>query len=350
MYYKALVKNSAAKQDVKIVEFEVPTLKDNECLVKVKAVGICGSDLHMYDGHSGYDWVTYPLVLGHEVTGEVMAVGNKNANKYINKRVVIDPYRSCGKCDFCLRGETNRCDFNEYKVVKTPTEALRYGFREAGGMAQVMVADVNNIIPIDDNVSDGVAAISEALAVSYTAVKKVEHYNNKKILIVGPGPIGLGVAAVLIGSGNGQVDMLGTMVDESRLELAKTIGIRATYMSETDILTENFDGYEAVIDCSGHPSVPQMAIRLLKRGGQLVLVGINSAAFSIPMDQIVRGEISIDGSYGITRKNYEEVLKLAANPNYPFEALVAEKVPFEQYSSGFEKALNKVSGKVVLTI
>lgn len=350
MKYKVLVKNSAAKHDVKFVEYEVPELKDHECLIRVKAVGICGSDLHMYDGHGGYDWVTYPLVLGHEVTGEVIAVGNNNATEYLSKRVVIDPYKSCGQCGFCLRGETNRCDFNEYKTIKTPIEALRYGFREAGGMAQLMVVDIKNIIPIDENVSDSVAAISEALAVSYTAVKKVEHFHSKRVLVVGPGPIGLGVGAVLIGSGNEQVDMLGTTVDENRLKLAKSIGIKMTYMSEEEILTKDFNGYDAIIDCSGHPSVPQMAMRLLKRGGQLVLVGINSASFSIPMDQIVRGEISINGSYGITRGNYEEVLKLAAIPTYPFDKLIAEKVPFSQCTKGFEKALNKVSGKVVITM
>nr|WP_225230261.1 zinc-binding dehydrogenase [Ureibacillus galli] len=213
-----------------------------------------------------------------------------------------------------------------------------------------MVVDIKNIIPIDENVSDSVAAISEALAVSYTAVKKVEHFHSKRVLVVGPGPIGLGVGAVLIGSGNEQVDMLGTTVDENRLKLAKSIGIKMTYMSEEEILTKDFNGYDAIIDCSGHPSVPQMAMRLLKRGGQLVLVGINSASFSIPMDQIVRGEISINGSYGITRGNYEEVLKLAAIPTYPFDKLIAEKVPFSQCTKGFEKALNKVSGKVVITM
>lgn len=348
MEYQALVKCSTKKKDVQFKTYSVPELNSNECLLKVGAVGICGSDLHMYDGHGGYDWVTYPLVLGHEVTGTVVAMGTAGDQALLNKRVVINPYKSCGVCDYCQRGETNCCDFNDYKLIKTPTEALRYGFREAGGMAQYMVVDVNNIIVIDDAVSDEVAAISEALAVSYTAVLKVADYKKKSILVIGPGPIGLGVAAILVGAGNEETHMLGVLQDQSRLQLAKEIGVHATFVATEELIHDNFSGYDAIIDCSGHPSIPKEAIRLLKRGGQLVLVGINSAEFAVPMDQIVRGEIMIKGSYGITQANYEAVLQMAADAKYPFNKLIAHTVSFKNSLQGFESALNKVNGKVVI--
>ncbi|MFJ8101527.1 zinc-dependent alcohol dehydrogenase [Lysinibacillus sp. NPDC096212] len=350
MEYQALVKCSSKKKDVQFKTYTVPKLKNYECLLKVNAIGICGSDLHMYDGHGGYDWVHYPLVLGHEVTGKVIDMGAEVDQTLINKRVVINPYKSCGVCDFCKRGETNCCDFNDYKFIKTPTEALRYGFREAGGMAEYMVVDSKNIITIDDAVSDEVAAISEALAVSYTAVLKIHEYKKKSILVIGPGPIGLGVAAILVGAGNKETHMLGVPQDENRLRLAKDIGVQATFTSSKDLIHKEFSGYDAIIDCSGHPSIPNEAISLLKRGGQLVLVGINSAEFSVPMDQIVRGEIMIKGSYGITQANYEAVLQMAANTNYPFRQLVAQTVPFSESLQGFESALNKVSGKVVIDL
>ena len=345
MHYNALVKNSAAQKDIKFETYEMPILEPHQSLLKVNAVGICGSDLHMYDGHGGYDWVTYPLVLGHEVTGKVVAVGK---GEFPAQRMVINPYKSCGKCEFCLAGESNRCDFDDYKYVKTPTEALRYGFREPGGMAEYMVVDNKNLIPIPDEVTDEVAAISEALAVSYTAVLKIENFAKKSILVVGPGPIGLGAAAILVGSGNSQVVMLGTAVDKDRLQLAKDIGVSAVYEHAEDIPHEQFKGFDAIIDCSGHPTIPNTALRLLKRGGELVLVGINPASFSVPMDQIVRGEISIKGSYGITQSNYEAVLSLAADTRYPFQKLVAETVPFKDCLDGFESALNKATGKVVI--
>ncbi|MET4561187.1 L-iditol 2-dehydrogenase [Lysinibacillus parviboronicapiens] len=348
MKYQALVKCSTKKKDVQFKTYTVPELDRNECLLKVSAVGICGSDLHMYDGHGGYDWVTYPLVLGHEVTGTVIAMGAAGDKTLLNKRVVINPYKSCGVCDYCQRGETNCCDFNDYKFIKTPTEALRYGFREAGGMGQYMVADINNIIVIDDTVCDEVAAISEALAVSYTAVLKVTDYKKKSILVVGPGPIGLGVAAILVGAGNEQTHMLGVPQDQSRLQLAKEIGVQATFVAMEELFHDKFSGYDAIIDCSGHPAIPKEAIRLLKRGGQLVLVGINSAEFSVPMDQIVRGEIMIKGSYGITQANFQAVLQMAADSKYPFNKLVAHTVSFKDSLDGFESALNKVNGKVVI--
>lgn len=97
-------------------------------------------------------------------------------------------------------------------------------------------------------------------------------------------------------------------MDAERLHLALEIGAKKTFMSPEDNLNdEAFSGYDAVNDCFAHPSVPANAAKLLKRGGQLVLVGINNSAFSVAMDQVVRGEITINGSYGITRKNYEEV-------------------------------------------
>ncbi len=170
------------------------------------------------------------------------AAGDKTL---LNKRVVINPYKSCGVCDYCQRGETNCCDFNDYKFIKTPTEALRYGFREAGGMGQYMVADINNIIVIDDTVCDEVAAISEALAVSYTAVLKVTDYKKKSILVVGPGPIGLGVAAILVGAGNERTHMLGVPQDQSRLQLAKEIGVQATFVATEELIHDKFSGYDA---------------------------------------------------------------------------------------------------------
>lgn len=346
----AFVKNSDKKHDVAFVEQIMPKLESNQCLLKVNAVGICGSDLHMYEGTKGYEWITYPLVLGHEITGTIVDVGTSEAKNLISKRVVVDPYISCGTCHFCKNGETNRCDKGKFKVVKTPTEALRYGFREAGGLAQYMIVKTDNCIVIDDNISDEVAAISEALAVSYTAIIKIQDHTNKKILVVGPGPIGLGTVAILVGKGNKRVDVLGTSVDEERLKLAQEIGAQHIFMDIDQILKESFSGYDVVIDCSGHPSVPENSVKLLKRGGQLVLVGINNAKFSVPMDQIVRGEITINGSYGITRKNYEKLLDLAAQPAYPFEKLLAKKVPFSDTKQGFELALNKVSGKVVVSM
>lgn len=345
MKYKALVKNTAAPKDIKFENYEIPTLKPNQSLLKVNAVGICGSDLHMYDGHGGYDWVTYPLVLGHEVTGQVVAVAEGEIPSH---RMVINPYKSCGICEFCLAGDSNRCDFDDYKYIKTPTEALRYGFREPGGMAEYMVVDNKNLIPIQHEVTDEVAGISEALAVSYTAVVKIENFEEKSILLVGPGPIGLGAAAILVGFGNAQVAMLGTTADTDRLLLAKDIGVSKVYENAEDIPHDQFNGFDAIIDCSGHPTIPNTALRLLKRGGELVLVGINPANFSVPMDQIVRGEISIKGSYGITPLNYEAVLSLAADARFPFQKLIAKTVPFEDCLEGFEIALNKAAGKIVI--
>lgn len=346
--YKAFVKYSTANRDCGIEEREFEQLLPNQVRLRISAVGICGSDLHMYDGHSGYDWITYPLVLGHEVVGVVEEVGSEQDQSLLHKRVVINPYKPCGTCEFCLSGDDNRCDASQFRFKKTPIEALRYGFREAGGLAESMVVDVQNVIPIDAMIDDRVAAISEALTVSYTAIKKVPDYAGKRLLIVGPGPIGLGAAAIAIGAGNKEVIMLGTEADLERLALSKRMGVQQAITNIEELAQDEFDGLDAVIDCSGHYAVPSQVLPYLKRGGQLILVGISTNEFSVPMDQIVRGEILIEGSYGITNDNYYELLELAADQNYPFSQIIHETVPFEQVENGFEKALNRSPGKIVI--
>lgn len=348
MEVRAFVKKTSGIRDARIESIKLGEMLPNEVLVKVNAVGICGSDLHMYAGHNGYDWVQYPLVLGHEITGTVVEAFSNQAQHLVGKRVVVNPYEPCGSCEHCKKGNINRCEFGEFTQNKMPSKALQYGFRKPGGLAEYMKVKAANVIVIEDAVSDQVAAISEALAVSYTAVKKVERFSKKKILVVGPGPIGLGVVALLVGNGNVNVDILGTAQDRSRLALSEEIGVRKAYSASSEVEQDLKNGYDAVIDCSGHHSVPEQALKWLKRGGEIVLVGISTNIFSIPMDQIVRGEISIKGSYGITLENYKEVLDMSKNPAFPFEKIIADAVSFDNIIKGFEKALLQIPGKVVV--
>lgn len=348
MKVRSFVKNSIKKADAQFMERQLADLENDEILVKVTAVGLCGSDLHMYAGHSGYDWVDFPLVLGHEVTGIVEDVGIAADQELLGERVVINPYIACGNCIHCIDGNINRCEFGTFSKTKRPSKALQYGFREPGGLAKYMKVGKDNVLILNKSITDEVAAISEGLAVSYTGLAKVDNFKHKKILVVGPGPIGLGVVAILIGYGNKQVHMLGTEFDQERLKLASEMGVARVYSSWKDI--DSQFPFDAIIDCSGHHSIPSEGIKWLDRGGEIILLGISNEKFSLPMDQIVRGEIVIKGSYGITINNYKEVLSMAAQDNFPFEKIVSEVIPFDHVTEGFEKALNKAPGKIVIKI
>lgn len=345
---KAVIKASERPFDLVIKEIPLRERKMGEVLVKIQMVSICGSDLHMYAGHSGYNWIKYPRVLGHEMTGVVAEADDQTL---VGKRVVINPYIPCGKCEHCINGEENLCDYGTFHIEKKAPKSLQYGFRRDGGMAEYIIVPEQNVLLVPDGISDEVAAISEALAVGLTAVEKVKGIEKKSVVIFGPGPIGLGIASILKGLGVPKIVIVGVPGDEERLETAKEIGVDDVVITSdqlVDDLLQISNGYHVMFDSSGHASVPEKAAHLLKKGGDLVLVGISTNRFTLRMDQIVRGEINIRGSYGITRKSYEKLLQYASKPEFPFKKLVQFVYSYEESRKAFEKALNKGKGKVVL--
>ncbi|WP_164667752.1 zinc-dependent alcohol dehydrogenase [Virgibacillus doumboii] len=347
---QAVVKHNDKPYELLIKELPKPTVRDGEVLVKVRGVGICGSDLHMYAGHAGYDWISYPLTLGHEITGTVVETSNKSLQ---GQRVVINPYIPCGECEYCQQVEENRCDNNNFFMTKKAPMSLQYGFRQNGGMAEFIAVPEENVFPISDKVSDNVAAVAEAIAVGLTAVEKVGSVAGKKIVVFGPGPIGLGIASLLVGLGAESITMVGIPGDEKRFEKAKELGVHHTSMTSeklVDDLLRHNSGYDVVFDCSGHHSVPGHAVKVLKKGGQLVLVGISTNTFSLEMDQIVRGEIQIKGSYGITKETLKRTLEYAADDAFPFEKLVTGSYGIENAKDAFDAAMNKAAGKIVLEL
>ncbi|MFC7393057.1 zinc-dependent alcohol dehydrogenase [Scopulibacillus cellulosilyticus] len=350
---KAIVKNSAEPYDISIKTLDRGVVKKNDVIVKVSAVGICGSDLHMYAGHGGYDWIQYPLVFGHEISGTVVEVGEESDASIVGKRVIINPYMPCGHCEFCLRGEENRCDFGEFYVQKRPPKSLQYGFRRNGGMSEYLVVPESNVVLLEDNITDELASILEAIAVGLTATEKIEKIDEKSIVVFGPGPIGLAIVSVLAGLNAKKLVVAGITGDEQRLEKAKELGADEIIILREngagDLLNVNPSGYDAVFDSSGHHSVPKTGISILKKGGEIILVGISSQDFSLPMDQVVRGEIQIKGSYGITNESLHKTVDYAAKPEFPFGKLISGVFPYERAKEGFQNALDRAPGKTVIT-
>lgn len=347
---QSVVKHNNKAYELNVIDLPRPTIKKNEVLVKVSGVGICGSDLHMYAGHSGYDWISYPLVLGHEVTGKVVEASNQDL---LGKRCVINPYIPCGECEYCLNSQENRCDNNQFFLRKEPPQSLQFGFRKNGGMAEYITVPEKNVLPVSDEVSVKVAAISEGIAVGLSAVEKVDRVAGKTAVIFGPGPIGLGIASVLVGLQIDKLVMVGVEGDEGRLERAREIGVDFIFITNDELidgLLEFNKGYDMVFDCSGHYSVPNNAVKILKKGGELILVGISTNEFSLQMDQVVRGEIQIKGSYGVTKDVFQRTLEYAADAKFPFDKIVSSYYDISNVKAAFDAALNKATGKIVLKI
>jgi len=349
---KAIIKNSSKPYDLSIQTVDQKEVDHHECEVKVSSVGICGSDLHMYAGHAGYDWINYPLTLGHEIMGTVVKTGKFANDSLIGKRVIINPYVPCRECEFCKRGEENRCDGGIFHSSKKAPASLQYGFRKNGGMAEYLTVPQENVALLPEEVSDEVGSIIEAVAVGLTAVEKVENISQKSVVVFGPGPIGLGIISLLVGLHAKKIVVAGTSDDKERLKKAKELGADETLLVDQsevqDLLRLESNGHDVVIDSSGHPSVPPTSIQLLKKGGELVLVGISADPFSLPADQIVRGELQVKGSYGITDETFRKTISYAQNPEFPFEKLIHNTFDYNRVDDAFQQSLNKAPGKVVI--
>lgn len=348
---KALVKKSAKKYDIELMELPISKLRTDEVLIKVIASSICGSDLHMYLGHKGYNWVKYPVVLGHEVVGVVESIGGQVDTAMLGRRVVINPYIPCYNCDNCLNSEENICEAGQ-RTLTAPPQSLQFGFRKNGGMAEYIIVPKDNVLPISEEISDKVAAILESIAVGVHAVNKANSIKNNDIVIFGPGPIGLGIAAVCKGLGARKTIVVGLRDDENRLKIVKKLKAIPVMNTNNDFsnLTELLQEKPAkiIFDCTGHPSVPEKAIHFLKKGGELILVGISTDKFTLSMDYMVRGEICIKGTYGTNKKSFLQAIDYARSSQFSFEHIVTNCFKLEDAVRAFEVARAKKGAKILL--
>src|SRR5699024_5918174 len=183
---KALVCNKPFEFSYK--QLSTPTIKEDQVLLKVAAVGICGTDIHAFGGNQPF--FSYPRILGHEASGIIADIGSKVSQWKVGQRVALIPYVSCGECDACRSGRTNCCE--KISVI---------GVHEDGAFSEYLAAPARNILAIDDQVDDITAALIEPFAISAHAVRRAEIKAGNDVLIVGAGPIGLGAAAIAAADG-----------------------------------------------------------------------------------------------------------------------------------------------------
>jgi 2-desacetyl-2-hydroxyethyl bacteriochlorophyllide A dehydrogenase len=350
---KAVLKSHSG-HGVELTEVPLPQLKQDEVLVKVEAASICGSDLHMYHGMEAYQWVPLPLVLGHEFAGSVVDSGSQHNQHLIGKRVMINPYVPCGNCFQCRKGKTNLCDYGLNSMSKVAAKSLKYGFRENGGMAEYVAVNQRNVLPIPDELSFEVASIVEAVGIGVHAIEQANVLPGDRVVVIGPGPIGLSLIASLSNYALKHLIVVGLRVDRERLQLAQRLGATDIIYAdeENDIeavarLTHG-EGVDFVFETSGYHQSLVTAIRMCTKGGKVMLVGISGKETMLPSNEIVRGEITLKGVYGVTEDTLRRTIAMASSGRFPFAQLITHILPLEQAVQGFEIGSNKQGVKVVL--
>lgn len=305
-------------QDLVIEERPVPAPGVGEVLVRVLAVGVCGSDVHYYEhGRIGGFVVESPMVLGHEASGVVVAVGDGVPPERIGERVSIEPGVPDLSCDQCLAGRYNLCPAMRFHATP-PID---------GSLTEFVVIHSSFAHPVPDTLSDDAAALLEPLSVGVWANRKARTTANSRVLITGAGPVGL--VALQVALAFGATEVVVADLNPHRLELAVQLG--ATGVINVDQTTIAESGVEPTVflECSGHPASSRDGIRAVARAGRVVLVGMGGDELALPLSHVQAREIEVTGTFRYAN-TWPAAIALAAGGRVDVDRLVTGHFPLDR--------------------
>jgi L-iditol 2-dehydrogenase len=341
---KALLLSEYSRLDVANVP--MPRPGPDEVLIKVEACGICGSDVHGYDGSSGRR--IPPLVMGHEASGVVAASGTNVTDLREGAPVTFDSTVYCGKCEYCERGQMNLCLYRQVLGVSTAD------FRREGAFAEYLVVPRHIIYSLPDGLAFTEAAMVEPLSVAVHAVAISELPKNSTALVIGAGMIGLLVLQVLRDAGCSTVIV--SDVDDSRLKLAKDLGAAVTINAKSTDTAEEVRrhtgglGADVALEAVGSTPTVQTAIESVRRGGTVTLIGNVVPTVEIPLQSVVSRQIRLQGSAGSSGE-YPECIEMLASGRINVKPLISMVAPLEEGASWFSRLHGREANlmKVILT-
>lgn len=330
---------------LELVDLPIPAPREDELLVRVRACGICGSDVHGFDGSTGRR--IPPIVMGHEAAGVVEAVGSAVQGFSPGDRVTFDSTVSCGGCFFCRRGEINLCDNREVLGVSTPL------FRRAGAFAEYVVVPARIAYQLPEALPFEHAALIEAVSVAVHAISLTPIAHGDTVLVVGAGMIGLLVAQAARVAGAGSV--LVADIDPTRLDLARKLGaahaFEASDAAAPDHIREitSGRGADVAVECVGATAPVKLAIDGVRKGGMVTLVGNVSPMVEIPLQSVVSRQIRLQGSCASSGE-YPHCMALMASGAIQVAPLVSAVVPLAHGAGWFQRLHAREPGllKVVL--
>lgn len=326
---------------VEFVEQRLPELGENDVLIRVKASAICGSDLHIYRGK--HPSAPLPVAIGHELSGQVIKIGENVTRIVEGDRVTIEPVIACGVCHFCRQGS--------YHLCKDISFQYRVG---QGGFAPYFVVDENWAHILPDNISYEEGALLEPLSVAVHAVRRANFGLGMTSVIFGDGAIGLLTLLVLKYAGGGKTYLAG--IQEHRLRKAEQLGADAVYNNlEQDVIQGILDatdglGVDRSFEAVGIESTLVQSLSVLKKGGTAVLLGIfEEPEVRLPANTFIQKEISLVGSQGYNW-DFQRAQKLAADNNFPLGELITHTLPLDRLQEAFEILLDERNEAIKVVI
>jgi len=320
-----------APSHLTLVERDLPVPGPGEVLVRIRAVGICGSDLHGWDGSTGRR--RPPIVMGHEAAGEIESVGPGVEGGYPGDGVTFDSTVYCGECGPCKSGEVNLC------VDRRVLGVSCADYRQDGAFTEYLVLPARLLLRLPEGLTFVRAAMVEPVSIAMHAVNRAGQPGDTAI-VVGAGMIGLFIVQALKFAGWKRV--IAVDINDDRLELAKELGAAAVVNSRDakralDALHELVpDGAAAAIEVVGIEPTVDLAIRSVRRGGRVVFVGNLSPVVPVPLQFVVTNEISILGSCA-SAGEYPAALKAIASGGIEVDPLISAVAPLAEGAEWFER-------------
>ncbi|GAA2420729.1 NAD(P)-dependent alcohol dehydrogenase [Actinomadura vinacea] len=323
-------------RDLRIEPVPAAAPREGEVRVAVRAVGLCGSDLHYYtDGRNGANVLRAPTVLGHEAAGEIVEVGAGVDPSRLGTRVAIEPARPCGRCPTCRDGRYNACPAG-ICLGSPPTH---------GTLRGSVVVPAEFAHPVPDALGDAEAALIEPLAVACWAVRRGRVGPGDDVLVTGAGPIGLLAVQTALAAGAASVTV--TDVVPGRLAAARRLGATATIDPSAGELPDA--AFDRLLECSGAPQA-LAAITVLRPGGVAAQVGIPAAEPVLPLGFVQRWEIDLVGCFRYGPGAFATAIAWAATGRVRLDELVTARFPLERATDALDTALtDRAQLKVIVT-
>lgn len=308
-------------------EVEIPSIKENEVLLKMKYIGVCGSDIHV--NHGKHPYTSYPVIQGHEVSAEIVKIGKEVKDFKIGDRVTVQPQVVCGKCYQCLHDDYNICD--NLKVM---------GFQTTGMASEFFAVDSSKLLLLPDGVNFEKGSMIEPLAVAVHAIKRGGDIKGKKVIVLGAGPIGNLVAQSAKGMGADSVII--TDISDHRLKVAKKCGIDFCINTNkdniTDVIVEKFGSNKAdiIFECVGINTTTDQAINNARKGSKIIIVGVFGDLASVNMGLIQDRELTLIGTLMYKKEDFEKAIELINEKKVNLDELISNKFKFEEYKQAYD--------------
>ncbi len=320
-------------------EKEEPVKVKGEAILRVKKVGICGTDLHAYSGNQAF--FTYPRILGHELASEVVEIEANEKGINPGDNVVVMPYVNCNTCIACRNGKTNCC-----------TKMQVFGVHTDGGMQERISVPIDLLI-LAPNLNDDAMVIVEPLAIGAHAIRRAQLKKGESIVVVGCGPIGIGIMKLAQIAG---AKVIAIDVNQNRLDYAKDqIGVDHVVLAgesavEKVMKITNNDLATAVFDASGHKGALEFGPNFMSHGGRYILVGLSKEDIVFAHPAIHAKETTLMCSRNATLEDFEHVITVLEKGKFPMDSFITHNVDFVDMIANFDSWLDPKNGVLKATV